>query len=35
MAVSSRSYILEKGQVVFDGRSDSIPRDVILKYLGA
>jgi branched-chain amino acid transport system ATP-binding protein len=35
MAVSSRSYILEKGQVVFAGKSDSIPRDVILKYLGA
>jgi branched-chain amino acid transport system ATP-binding protein len=34
MAVSSRSYILEKGKVVFDGKSDSIPRDVILKYMG-
>lgn len=34
MAVSSRTYILEKGQVVFTGNSDSIPREVILKYLG-
>jgi branched-chain amino acid transport system ATP-binding protein len=34
LAVSKRAYILEKGQIVFSGNSDSIPREVILKYLG-
>ena len=34
IAVSHRTYILEKGQIVFSGNSDNIPREVILKYLG-
>ena len=34
LAVSKRAYILEKGAIVFSGNSDSIPREVILKYLG-
>jgi branched-chain amino acid transport system ATP-binding protein len=34
MAISSRCYILEKGQVVYHGNTGEIPRETILKYLG-
>lgn len=34
MAVSSRTYILEKGQVVYTGNSNNIPKEIIFKYLG-
>lgn len=33
MAVSSRCYILEKGQVVYSGNTSDIPQDTIRKYL--
>jgi branched-chain amino acid transport system ATP-binding protein len=33
MAVSSRCYILEKGQVVFTGKTSEIPQETIHKYL--
>jgi branched-chain amino acid transport system ATP-binding protein len=34
MTVSSRCYILEKGQIVYTSNSNDIPRDIILKHLG-
>lgn len=34
MAISSRCYILEKGQVVYNGKTQEVPRDIVLKYLG-
>lgn len=34
LQVSSRCYILEKGQVVYSGESKSIPEEVFLEYLG-
>jgi branched-chain amino acid transport system ATP-binding protein len=34
LAVSSRCYILEKGQVMYNGISSDIPKDILLKYLG-
>jgi branched-chain amino acid transport system ATP-binding protein len=34
MAISSRCYILEKGQVVYTGKTLEVPRDIVLKYLG-
>jgi branched-chain amino acid transport system ATP-binding protein len=34
MAVSKRTYILEKGQVVYSGDSNNIPKEIIFKYLG-
>lgn len=34
LAVSSRCYILEKGQVVFTGNSQEISHSTIAKYLG-
>jgi branched-chain amino acid transport system ATP-binding protein len=34
MAISSRCYILEKGQVVYSGNTGEMPRDIINKYLG-
>ncbi len=35
MAVSSRCYILEKGQVVYSGKTVEVPPATLLKYLGA
>ena len=35
MAVSSRCYILEKGQVVYSGKTAEVPPATLLKYLGA
>jgi len=35
LAVSERCYILEKGQVVYGGRTAEIPQGIILRYLGA
>lgn len=34
IAVSSRCYILEKGQVVYGGNTAEMPKDIISKYLG-
>ena len=35
LAVSERCYILEKGQIVHEGKSAEIPGEIIYKYLGA
>jgi branched-chain amino acid transport system ATP-binding protein len=35
MAVSSRCYIMEKGQVVYSGKTAEVPPATLLKYLGA
>lgn len=34
LSVSSRCYILEKGQVVYSGESASIPEEIFREYLG-
>ena len=34
LQVSSRCYILEKGKVVYSGRSDEIPDEIFREYLG-
>jgi branched-chain amino acid transport system ATP-binding protein len=34
MAVSSRCYILEKGQVVFSGNVNELPESTLVKYMG-
>lgn len=35
MNVSDRCYIMEKGVVVYEGKSDVIPQDIFVQYLSA
>jgi len=35
LEVSDRYYIIEKGEVVYTGDSDSIPSDVLIRHIGA
>jgi branched-chain amino acid transport system ATP-binding protein len=35
MAISSRCYILEKGQIVYTGNTKEVPQDIIDKHLAA
>jgi branched-chain amino acid transport system ATP-binding protein len=35
LEVSDRCYIIEKGEVVYTGDSDSIPSDVLIRHIGA
>ena len=34
LAVSNRTYILEKGQIVYSENPNNIPKEIIFKYLG-
>ncbi|HWR30064.1 MAG TPA: ABC transporter ATP-binding protein [Negativicutes bacterium] len=35
LAVSTKCYIMEKGNIVYSGSSDNVPTEVMNKYLGA
>ena len=34
LGTSNRTYIIEKGTVVYEGETATIPREVLSKYLG-